>query len=85
MLYYQRQGRLRSDLRITGPPGAASVFARTGAQPFVAGVEAADFAVLQYRQTGFVTNPSIARLLSGSPPVRKVTHRGVPLMALYER
>jgi 4-amino-4-deoxy-L-arabinose transferase-like glycosyltransferase len=85
MLYYQLQGLLRPDLRITAPPGAVSVLARSGVRPAMANMGAADYALVQYRQTGFITNPAIGGLLGTRQPVLAIVHRGVSIMELYER
>jgi 4-amino-4-deoxy-L-arabinose transferase-like glycosyltransferase len=81
MLYYQMQGRLRSDLRISAPPGAPSVFERQGMHGYEAGIEDADWVIVEYRQTGFTDR--VKSWLAGRTPVYSLSYEGVPLMEIY--
>jgi 4-amino-4-deoxy-L-arabinose transferase-like glycosyltransferase len=81
LLYYQMQGRLRSDLRIAAPPGATSVFDRQGMHGYEAGIADADWVIVEYRQTGFTAG--LTGWLAGRTPVYRLSHQGVPLMDIY--
>jgi hypothetical protein len=83
LLYYQKIGRLRSDLRVTSGEGARSVFGAAVAQPIHAPISDADIAIIQYRQTGF--GQIIPSYIADRAAVYRVVYWGVPVMEIYRR
>jgi len=68
--FYQRDGTLREDLQVSGGD--------------VVSPYAADYAVVEMRQTGFSYTPEIIKVLQEQQPVFSVTRQGVPLLHLYK-
>ncbi|HKJ28129.1 MAG TPA: glycosyltransferase family 39 protein [Anaerolineales bacterium] len=86
MVYYQRQGDLRSDVQIAVPFPTESIFG-----PFMPLVEAnyqhSDIIVVQYRQTSTVSGGAawpILTWLEKRTPVVSVRHQGIPLIEVYQ-
>jgi 4-amino-4-deoxy-L-arabinose transferase-like glycosyltransferase len=89
MIYYQLQGKLRSDIRILQPTSdSVSIFGSAAPQPFLGQYSDADWIILEYRQTQF-TQMGVARIIQYvkklAPPVMDVGYQGIPIMQLYKR
>lgn len=83
MLYYQLQGALDRDLRIACVSPCVTVFERQGARPWEASIDEADYAVIQYRQTGL--DESRRSWLRLREPIYQVSRQGIPLVEIYAR
>jgi hypothetical protein len=81
MLYYQRHGQLRSDLRVVSPHGNEGIV--EGVQGYTAPIANADYAIIQYRETGLTGE--MTRWMRGRIPVYRLAYEHVPLMEVYER
>jgi len=68
--FYQRSGMLRDDLRVTGGD--------------VVSPYAADYAVVEVRQTGFSYTPEIVSVMREQKPVHTLTYQGVVLLHVYK-
>jgi hypothetical protein len=66
---YQRQGMLRQDLQVTGGDTVS---------PY-----AADYAVVEMRQTGFSYTPEVVDVMDKHEPVYTLARQGVPLLHVY--
>jgi 4-amino-4-deoxy-L-arabinose transferase-like glycosyltransferase len=80
MLYYQRTGQLRRDLRIASPHGSQGIV--KGVEGYAAPFQDADFVVVEYRQSGL--DGGLRRLMAERTPAYQVSYRGTPLMEIYE-
>ena len=89
MYYYQRNGLLRDDLVLLRPPGWGSFYDDTGVLSAEGGLESADYALIDRRQTTFNdTIPEYAIQLewaAGKPEIARVVRDGVLLAALYSK
>jgi 4-amino-4-deoxy-L-arabinose transferase-like glycosyltransferase len=85
LLYYQRSGRLRADLRVLIEPGSGTVLAASGVEGVPGRIGDADYVIVSYRQTGLAVHPDIERWMRGREPLLRVERFGVPLVDLYER
>ena len=87
--YYQRNGLLRDDLVLLRPPGWGSFYDDSGVLSAEGGLESADFALIDRRQTTFNdTIPEYAIQLewaAGKPEIARLERDGVLLAALYSR
>jgi 4-amino-4-deoxy-L-arabinose transferase-like glycosyltransferase len=87
--YYQRNGLLRDDLVLLRPPGWGSFYDDAGVLAAEGGLESADFALIDRRQTTFNdTIPEYAIQLqwaSSKPAIARLERDGVLLAALYSR
>lgn len=81
MLYYQHLGLLRRDLRIGSQFGNEGIV--KGTQGYKASIEDADYAVIQYRESGF--SPAILNWMNSRKPLQELDYINVPLMAIYAR
>lgn len=80
MLYYQADGRLRSDLRVASRVGAEGIV--PGTQGYSLPVTAADFVVVAYRQSGLSND--IRKVMATRQPVYRLSYQGIPLMEIYK-
>jgi 4-amino-4-deoxy-L-arabinose transferase-like glycosyltransferase len=89
MYYYQRNGLLRDDLVLMRPPGWGSFYDDTGVLSAEGGLESADFALIDRRQTTFNdTIPEYAIQLEWArtkPELARLEREGVLLAALYSK
>ena len=89
MYYYQRNGLLRNDLVLLRPPGWGSFYDDTGVLSAEGGLESADYALIDRRQTTFNdTIPEYAIQLewaAGKPEIARLARDGVLLAALYSK
>ena len=89
MYYYQRNGLLRDDLVLLRPPGWGSFYDDTGVLSAEGGLESADYALIDRRQTTFNdTIPEYAIQLewaAGKPEIARLERDGVLLAALYSQ
>ena len=89
MYYYQRNGLLRGDLVLLRPPGWGSFYDDTGVLSAEGGLESADYALIDRRQTTFNdTIPEYAIQLewaAGKPEIARLARDGVLLAALYSK
>ena len=89
MYYYQRNGLLRDDLVLLRPPGWGSFYDDTGVLAAEGGLESADYALIDRRQTTFNdTIPEYAIQLewaAGKPEIARLARDGVLLAALYSK
>jgi 4-amino-4-deoxy-L-arabinose transferase-like glycosyltransferase len=87
MYYYQRNGLLRDDLVLLRPPGWGSFYDDTGVLSAEGGLESADYALIDRRQTTFNdTIPEYAIQLEWArtkPELARLERDGVLLAALY--
>lgn len=83
MYYYQKAGLLRDDLVMVRPPGWGSFYDDSGVKWIEAGIDQADFALIEYRQTTFFDY--VVDYMAQHQPVWALDYRGVPLVALYQR
>lgn len=83
MLYYQKIGRLRPDLRITSGDGAQSVFGSAVPAPVNEPIGLADIAVVEYRQGSF--GDTTPRYMQDRTPVYRLVRSGVTLMEIYRQ
>ncbi len=81
LLYYQVDGQLRSDLRISSRHGAEGIV--KGAQGYTAPVEDADFLVVQNRQSGL--SGDVTAWMADASPNFQVTYNNTPLLQVYSR
>lgn len=81
LLYYQSQGKLRSDLRIALHPDTWSFMDPKGLKTYGGRIEDADWAVIQYRQSGF--GPDIKQVVENQTPSYRLSYSGTPLMDIY--
>ena len=81
MYYYQRNGLLRDDLVLLRPPGWGSFYDDTGVLSAEGGLESADYALIDRRQTTFNdTIPEYAIQLewaAGKPEIARLERDGV--------
>lgn len=68
--FYQQSGMLRQDLQISGGDTVS---------PW-----AADYAVVEMRQTGFAYTPEILSVMAQRQPVYTLAHQGVALLHVYK-
>ena len=89
MYYYQRNGLLRDDLVLLRPPGWGSFYDDTGVLATEGGLESADYALIDRRQTTFNdTIPEYAIQLkwaASKPELARLERDGVLLAALYSK
>ena len=89
MYYYQRNGLLRDDLVLLRPPGWGSFYDDTGVLSAEGGLESADYALIDRRQTTFNdTIPEYAIQLewaADKPEIARLERDGVLLAALYSK
>ena len=89
MYYYQRNGLLRDDLVLLRPPGWGSFYDDTGVLSAEGGLESADYALIDRRQTTFNdTIPEYAIQLewaASKPELARLERDGVLLAALYSK
>ena len=89
MYYYQRNGLLRDDLVLLRPPGWGSFYDDTGVLSAEGGLESADYALIDRRQTTFNdTIPEYAIQLewaASKPELARLQRDGVLLAALYSK
>jgi len=89
MYYYQRNGLLRDDLVLLRPPGWGSFYDDTGVLSAEGGLESADYALIDRRQTTFNdTIPEYAIQLewaAGKPEIARLVRDGILLAALYSK
>jgi 4-amino-4-deoxy-L-arabinose transferase-like glycosyltransferase len=78
MLYYQKQGQLRSDLRVVSDKKVTVI---RGAQVFQATLEQADLIVIEYRESGFTNQ--ILDLVRTQTPDYVLSNKNVPLLAIF--
>ncbi len=87
--YYQRNGLLRDDLVLLRPPGWGSFYDDTGVLHAEGGLESADYALIDRRQTTFNdTIPEYAIQLkwaASKPEIARLERDGVLLAALYSK
>jgi len=83
LYYYQRAGLLRVDLVIMRPPGWGSFYDDSGVHRAEGGIDDADFALVEYRQTSFVD--AVPAYMAQRQPVWVLERDGVILAALYAR
>jgi hypothetical protein len=83
LLYYQKIGRLRSDLRITSGNGAQSVFGSAVTKPINEPIGVADIAIVEYRQGGFGEITPV--YIQNRTPAYRLARSGVTLMEIYRR
>ena len=87
--YYQRNGLLRDDLVLLRPPGWGSFYDDTGVLSAEGGLESADYALIDRRQTTFNdTIPEYAIQLAwaaSKPELARLERDGVLLAALYSK
>ncbi len=83
MYYYQKAGLLRDDLVMVRPPGWGSFYDDSGVKWTEAGMDQADFALIEYRQTTFFDY--VVDYMAQRRPVWALDYQGVPLVALYQR
>lgn len=83
MVYYQLQGRLDPQLRVSWPQTRYSVFQQWGVHGEPVPIQEADFVVIQHRQTGW--RPELRAWMQGRRPVYQLAYRGVPLLSIYAR
>ncbi len=83
MYYYQKAGLLRDDLVMVRPPGWGSFYDDSGVKWTEAGMDQADFALIEYRQTTFFDY--VVDYMAQHRPVWVLDYQGVPLVALYQR
>jgi len=87
LIYYQKIGRLRSDVQIMTPPNTQSVLRPASSRPAPETPFRADWFIIQYCQSQYArTDASVhalLRALESGNPVYEVNSRGVPLMRLY--
>lgn len=81
MLYYQKLGWLRKDLRIASLHGSEGIV--KGVQGYTDSIDHADYAVIEIRESGFMK--AITDWISIRAPVYGVSYQGVPLMEIYKR
>ena len=72
---------LRRDLRIGSQFGNEGIV--KGTQGYKASIEDADYAVIQYRESGF--SPAILNWMNSRKPLQELDYINVPLMAIYAR
>jgi 4-amino-4-deoxy-L-arabinose transferase-like glycosyltransferase len=80
MLYYQADGRLRSDLRVASRVGAEGIV--PGTQGYSLPVTAANFVVVAYRQSGLSND--LRKVMATGKPVYQLSYQGIPLMEIYK-
>jgi 4-amino-4-deoxy-L-arabinose transferase-like glycosyltransferase len=80
MLYYQRHGQLRPDLRIAGGEAPLPVYSDMKVSD--SGIESADFSVVEYRQSGF--DRAMRDWLNGRTPEYEIDAQGVRLMGVFK-
>ncbi|MCS7222391.1 MAG: hypothetical protein RML36_04170 [Anaerolineae bacterium] len=83
MYYYQKAGLLRDDLVMVRPPGWGSFYDDSGVKWTEGGMDQADFAIVEYRQTTFFDY--VVDYMAQHQPVWTLDYQGVPLVALYQR
>ena len=87
--YYQRNGLLRDDLVLLRPPSWGSFYDDTGVLYAEGGLESADYALIDRRQTTFNdTIPEYAiqgQWAASKPEIARLERDGVLLAALYAR
>ena len=87
--YYQRNGLLRDDLVLLRPPGWGSFYDDAGVLRAEGGLESADYALIDRRQTTFNdTIPEYAIQLewaASKPEIARLERDGVLLAALYSK
>jgi 4-amino-4-deoxy-L-arabinose transferase-like glycosyltransferase len=87
--YYQRNGLLRDDLILLRPPGWGSFYDDTGVLSAEGGLESADYALIDRRQTTFNDSiPEYAIQLAwaaSKPELARLERDGVLLAALYSK
>jgi 4-amino-4-deoxy-L-arabinose transferase-like glycosyltransferase len=86
MLFYQRDGQLRRDLRVVGPTASQGLV--PGVQGYTEPIVAADIVVIQNRQSGYTGE--MLQWVQGRKPVYMLTYNlltdhGVPLIEVYIR
>ncbi len=83
LYYYQKAALLRDDLVMVRPPGWGSFYDDSGVKWVEAGMDQADFAIVEYRQTTFFDY--VVDYMAKYQPVWRLDYRDIPLVALYER
>jgi hypothetical protein len=83
LYYYQKAGLLRDDLVMVRPPGWGSFYDDSGVKWVEAGMDQADFAIVEYRQTTFFDY--VVDYMAKHQPVWTLDYEGIPLVALYQR
>ena len=88
LIYYQTQGRLRSDLVILAPADVPSILGPNVPRARVLPADTADWYIFQHRQSmlGFEgeNNPILA-LLKRKEVVYEYSFDGVPIFTLYKK
>ncbi len=89
LYFYQRNGLLRDDLVLLRPPGWGSFYDDAGVLSELGGLEDADYALIERRQTAFNdATPENAMQLEWAATkheLARVERQGVLLAALYEK
>jgi hypothetical protein len=87
--YYQRNGLLRDDIIPLRPPGWGSFYDDSGVQHAEGGLDSADYALIDRRQTTFNdVIPEYAIQLEWArtkPEIARLERDGVLLAALYAK
>jgi len=85
LYYYQIHGLLRRDLVLLRPPGWGSFYDGLGVPHAVGGINDADYALIERRQTGFakaVASGAVA-WIAGKPEIARLERAGVVLATLH--
>lgn len=81
LIYYQLQGKLRSDLQISNGPDATTAFSQVKLSP--ATFIESDYAVIQYRQSGFYRD--LREWMYAREPVFEFKYRQLRLAEVYHQ
>jgi 4-amino-4-deoxy-L-arabinose transferase-like glycosyltransferase len=87
LIYYQTQGKLRSDLRVFAPEDVPSILGPDVPRGVVIPMAQADWFIFEHRQTTFgpwLEQSQIARLIKGQEVVYEYAYRNVPIMTLLK-
>jgi 4-amino-4-deoxy-L-arabinose transferase-like glycosyltransferase len=88
LLYYQLEGKLRSDLRIAAAEYASSILGPADTLEPGYPWYSADYIIFQHRQTyyGGITdpNPITPEWWEGQTPAYRLAYQGVPLLSIFE-
>lgn len=89
LYYYQRNGLLRDDIVLQRPSGWGSFYDDTGVLSEVGGLESADYALIERRQTSFndiIPENAVQLEWAANKPIVALLERdGVVLAALYSK
>jgi hypothetical protein len=87
--YYQRNGLLQGNLMVLRPPGWGSFYDDAGVPSAVGGLEDADYALIERRQTSFndklPQNAIQLQWAATRPELARLERDGVPLATLHKR